>query len=96
MMNVNLEAGGRCGSASPPSVMSASTRLGRGHDIPILYSRESPLLAERVGGSDVLLFYRRSVVDWLSALAQNTRYGSSLQSPSLDKLWRETVSLDVL
>jgi hypothetical protein len=37
-MNVNLEVGGRCGSASPPSVMSATTREKRRDNVPILYS----------------------------------------------------------
>ena len=41
-MNVNLEVGGRCGSASPPSVTSATTRVVLGHDEPILYSPGSP------------------------------------------------------
>jgi hypothetical protein len=40
-MNESLGEGGRCGSASPPSVASATTRVVR-HDVPILCSLGSP------------------------------------------------------
>jgi len=62
-MNVSPGEGGRCGSASPPSVTLATVRVRRRDNVPILCSLRSLSLAERVGELDVLLSYRQSVVD---------------------------------